>query len=349
MINNPPFKPFPTFLLLCLALPGISAAGDYPEIGEVHRFEGELDRLLDSGAVIEKLTGNEFTWSEGPVWISGRNELLFSDVPENTIWKWSEESGLETFLKPSAMDDGREPNPSGQGSNGLMRSLQGGLLAADHGSRSLIEIDLATKKQTARAAEYRDKRFNSPNDLVVSRKRWPGAVFFTDPPYGLKGQEGSPLRELDFNGVYRLDADGSVTLLDDSMERPNGIALSPDEKVMYVANSEGDNTIWNAFDLAEDGSIARGPRLFASAQDFARQGKKGLPDGMAVDVEGNLWATGPGGVLVFDPSGRLLGLVETGTAIANCAFGGEKGSTLYMTSHQFIARIETRTRGLEFE
>lgn len=336
-------------VLLCMAMPAITAADDYPKIGTVHRFDDGLDRLLENGAAIEKLTEDTFKWSEGPVWIHGKNMLLFSDVPGNILWKWSEESGLEQFLNPSAMDNGLEPNPSGQGTNGLMLSLQGGLLAADHGSRSLVEIDLESKQQTALAAEFKGKRFNSPNDLVVSRKRWPGTVFFTDPPYGLKGQDEAPLKELDFNGVYRLDGDGEITLLADSMIRPNGIALSPDEKILYVANSKGDNTIWNAFDLAEDGSIASGPRLFASAQDLADTGKKGLPDGMAVDVEGNLWATGPGGVLVFDPDGKLLGLIETGTAIANCAFGGEHGSTLYMTSHQFIARIETNTRGLEFE
>lgn len=340
---------FQSIVLLCLAIPAVTAAGEFPEIGKVHRFDDALDHLLADGAVIEKLTGDKFLWSEGPVWIPGKNMLLFTDVPGNTMWKWTEPSGLEEFLKPSAMDDGRGPNPSAQGMNGLMLSLQGSLLAGDHGSRSLVEIDLATRERTALADQFEGKRFNSPNDLVISRKRWPGTVFFTDPPYGLKGQEESPLRELDFNGVYRLTADGAVTLLEESMVRPNGIALSPDEKTLYVANSQGDNTIWNAFELDVDGSVASGPRLFASAQQLADQGKKGLPDGMAVDVDGNLWATGPGGVLVFDPSGKLLGLIETGTAAANCAFGGEQGSTLYITSHQFIARIETKTRGLEFE
>ena len=336
-------------VLLCLLMPGVSAAGDFPEIGKVHQFDDGLESLLDSGARIEKLTQDVFGWSEGPVWIPGHNMLLFSDVPGNTMWKWSEASGLEEFLSPSAMDNGLAPNPSGQGTNGLMLSLQGSLLAADHGSRSLVEIDLSSNKQTALATEYEGKRFNSPNDLAISRKRWPGTVFFTDPPYGLKGQEESPLQELDFNGIYRLDTDGSVTLLDDAMARPNGIALSPDETVLYVANSQPHNTVWNVYDLAGDGSISDGPRQFASAQALVDRGRKGNPDGIAVDVEGNLWATGPGGVLIFDPSGKLLGLIETGTAIANCAFGGKNGSTLYMTSHQFIARIETNTRGVEFE
>ena len=340
---------FKSILLLCLACPMISTAGDYPEIGTVHRFGDGLEVLLDDDAAIEKLTEDKFIWSEGPVWIPGKNMLLFSDVPGNTMWKWSEESGLEVFLKPSAMDVGGAPNPSGAGTNGLMLSLEGNLLAADHGSRTLFEIDLKTKQQSALVSKYEGKRFNSPNDLAISRKRWPGTVFFTDPPYGLKGQEESPLRELSFNGVYRLDRDGGVTLLDDSMVRPNGVVLSPDETVLYVANSQPGNAIWNVYDLAGDGSVASGPRLFASAQHLAEQGSQGNPDGIAVDVEGNLWATGPGGVLIFDPSGKLLGLIETGARIANCAFGGENGSTLYMTSHQFIARIETNTRGVEFE
>lgn len=348
-MKKPSVNVFLPVVLFCFAIPGLSVAGDYPEIGTVHRYDDALDRLLDEGVHIEKLTEDTFMWSEGPVWVPGKNVLLFSDVPGNTIWRWSETSGLDTFLQPSAMDDGGPANPSGQGTNGLMLSVEGSLLAGDHGSRSLVEIDLSTKERAAVVTEFEGKRFNSPNDLVISRKRWPGTVFFTDPPYGLKGGEDSPQRELDFNGVYRLDADGKVTLLEGSMARPNGIALSPDEKVLYVANSQGDNTIWNAYDLNGDGSIAGGPRLFASAQDLANQGKKGNPDGMAVDVEGNIWATGPGGVLVFDPSGKLLGLIETGTAIANCAFGGEDGNVLYMTSHQFLARIQTKTRGLEFE
>lgn len=332
---------------LFFCLPAV--AGDaYPSVGQVHRYTPDMDRLLSRDAVVERLTEDSFSWSEGPVWVPEGNYVVFSDVPENTAWKWSEQGGLEVFLKPSALADGREADPSGQGTNGLMMSLEGKLLMADHGSRSLFEVDLQTMEKKVLAGQFDGKRFNSPNDLAVSRVRWPHAVFFTDPPYGLKGQDDSPLKELEFNGVYRLDSSGEVVLLDDTMARPNGIVLSPDEKTMYVANSQKGNSVWMAFDLDDDGNVKDGSLLFASAQKWADEGAKGLPDGMAIDVEGNLWATGPGGVFVIDPRGKIIGLIETGTAAANCAFGGEDGSTLYITSHKFLARIKTNTRGIEF-
>lgn len=335
--------------IIALAVGPLSAGQDsYPTVGQVHRYEAALDELIAADAVIEQVTEAVFTWSEGPVWVPEGDYLLFSDVPEATAWKWSQAAGLEVFLKPSSLDDGRQSNPSGQGSNGLMLSLEGSLLAGDHGSRSLIEIDLASREKRLLAGDFRGKRFNSPNDLVISRLRWPGSVFFTDPPYGLRNQDKSSLKEIEFNGIYRFDREGEVILIDDSMVRPNGIGLSPDERTLYVANSQKDRTVWLAFDLDENGNAINGPRLFASAQDRADQGAKGLPDGMAIDVDGNLWATGPGGVLVIDPSGQLIGLIETGTSIANCTFGGEDGSVLYMTSHSFLARVQTRTRGLEF-
>lgn len=318
------------------------AGEDYPEVGKVQRFSPDMDKFLAPGAVIERLTEDTFTWSEGPVWVPGDNYVLFSDVPTNTMWKWSEGNGLEVFLKPSSLEEGNS------GTNGLMMSLDGKLLAADHGSRSLFEVDLKTMGKTMVVGHFEEKRFNSPNDLAISRVRWPTAIFFTDPPYGLKGQDDSPLKELEFNGVFRLDSSGAVVLVDDSMIRPNGILLSPDEKTLYVANSKKENTVWMAFDLDEKGDVKGEPRLFASAQKWADDGAKGLPDGMAVDVDGNLWATGPGGVFIIDPQGKILGLIETGTAAANCAFGGEDGSTLYITSHKFLARIKTKTKGIEF-
>ena len=337
------------FLLLTgLALPLQAGDAAYPETGRIHRYSAAIDELIPPGAVIQRLTDEVFSWSEGPVWVPDGQYVVFSDVPGNTAWMWSEGDGLEVFLRPSSLVDGRVVDPSGQGSNGLMLSLQGKLLAADHGSRSLLEVDLATKNKKMLAGHYDGKRFNSPNDLVVSRLRWPGTVFFTDPPYGLTNQDKSDLKEIDFNGVYKLDNTGRVTLLDASMERPNGIGLSPDERTLYVANSQKHQSVWMAIDLDENGDVSGGPRLFASAQHLADEGAKGLPDGMAIDVEGNLWATGPGGVLVIDPHGEIIGLIETGTAAANCAFGGEDGSELYITSHKFLARIKTSTRGIEF-
>jgi len=337
-------------LVLLAAISCFACADDgaFEAVGGVQRLAPGLDSLLPEGARPERLTADTFTWSEGPVWVPDGSFLLFSDVPEATMWKWSESGGLDVFLKPSWLDDGRERDPAGSGSNGLLLGLDGALLAADHGSRSLVAMDFATRARAVRAGHYEGRRFNSPNDLAISRTRWPGTLFFTDPPYGLTGQDDSPIKELESNGVYRLDPDGTVTLLDGSMGRPNGIVLSPDERTLYVANSQQERAEWLAFDLDEAGGVAGGPRLFFSAQDRADAGARGLPDGMAMDVHGNLWATGPGGVLVIGPDGRLLGVIETGSAIANCAFGGPGGNVLYMTSHRFLARIETRTRGIEF-
>ena len=326
-----------------------SQGGDGDEaVGRVHRLAPQLDGLIAPDARIERLTEDRFTWSEGPVWVPAGDYVLFSDVPEDTMWRWSEADGLAVFLQPSALDDGLPRDPGGQGSNGLMLALDGALLAADHGSRSLITVDLDSRARAKLAGRYAGKRFNSPNDLIISRTRWPGTLFFTDPPYGLQGEDASPLKELAFNGVYRLDGDGTVSLLDASLARPNGIALTPDEHTLIVANSQRERAAWYAFDLDAAGDVAGGPRLFASAQDRSDAGAPGLPDGMAMDVAGNLWATGPGGVLVFDPQGQLLGVIETGSAVANCAFGGADGSVLYMTSHRFLARVQTLTRGIEF-
>ena len=233
-------------LLTALALPLQAGDDAYPEVGRVHRYSAAIDELIPTGAVIHRLTDDVFTWSEGPVWVPDGQYVVFSDVPENTAWMWSENDGLEVFMKPSSLDDGRPRDPAGQGSNGLMLSLEGKLLAADHGSRSLLEIDLETKSKKMLAGHYDGKRFNSPNDLAISRLRWPETVFFTDPPYGLTNQDKSELKEIDFNGVYRLDISGRVALLDDSMGRPNGIGLSPDERTLYVANSQKHHTVWMA-------------------------------------------------------------------------------------------------------
>jgi len=300
-------------LLVLLAAMACSAYADgraFDAVGGVQRLAPELDALLPADARPERLTPDTFSWSEGPVWVPAGDFLLFSDVPEATMWKWSEAAGLEVFLKPSWHDDGGARDPAGQGSNGLLLNLDGTLLAADHGSRALVSINLATRATTPLAGRFEGKRLNSPNDLAISRTRWPGTLFFTDPPYGLTGQDDSSLKELAFNGVYRLDHDGTVTLLDGSMGRPNGIVLSPDERTLFVANSQKERAVWLAFDLDETGGVAGGPRLFFSAQARADAGAPGLPDGMAMDVHGNLWATGPGGVLVIGPGGQLLGVID---------------------------------------
>ncbi len=314
----------------------------YQQIGRIHTEAPALDRLVAADARIEKL-GEGFTWSEGPVWVEEGRYLLFSDVPANKMYRWSETDGISVFLDPSGYD-GPDPGAFREaGSNGLIRGPRGTILMADHGNRAVARLDLATKQKTFLAARYGGKRFNSPNDLVLASN---GAIFFTDPPYGLTGLNQSPLKEIPFNGIYRLDPDGTLSLVDDSMTFPNGIILSPDERTLYVANSDPERPIWMAYSLDAEGRVT-GKRVFADSSADVRTGLRGLPDGMAIDREGNLFATGPGGVHVFAPDGRRLGLIDTGTAVANCAFG-EDGRTLFLASNNMLARVRTRTMGLGF-
>jgi gluconolactonase len=330
-------------LALLLATGACMSVADEPSrpaIGRIHAGAPGLERLIAPDARIEKL-GEGFRWSEGPVWIEEGRYLLFSDVPANKMYRWSEADGVSVFLDPSGYDGPPTPAFREPGSNGLIPGPKGTILMADHGNRAIARLDLATKKKTFLATHFQGKRFSSPNDLVLARD---GTIYFTDPPYGLDGLNKSPLKEIPFNGVYRLDPDGTVTLVDDSMSFPNGIILSPDERTLYVANSDPERPIWMAFSLDGQGRVT-GKRVFADVSADAKAGLPGLPDGMAIDVAGNLFATGPGGVHVFAPDGSRLGRIDTGTAVANCAFG-EDGRTLFLASNNMLARVRTKTKGL---
>ena len=293
-------------------------------------------------AALEELAGG-FRWSEGPVWRPAEGDLLFTDVPGNTVWRWSDADGLSVFLRPSglALAPGREASV---GSNGLVLDAEGRLLLADHGSRAVTRLDPQTWLREVLADRYDGARFNSPNDLALHSG---GALYFTDPPYGLAGQDASPDKELAHNGVYRLDPDGALTLLVDDLTRPNGVILSPDERTLYVANSDPARAIWRAYPVAADGSLGEG-RLLFDATDRVGDAAPGLPDGMAVAADGTLFATGPGGVLVLSPEGALLGTIRTPRATANVTFGGADGRTLYLTSHDRLLRIRTGVAGVGF-
>ena len=282
-----------------------------------------------------------FTWSEGPVWRPAHGDLLFSDVPENTVYRWTDADGLAVFLRPSglAVADGHRGEA---GSNGLALDAEGRLLIVDHGTRSLTRLDASFVRETL-AARVDGRRFNSPNDLAVHAS---GAVFFTDPPYGLEGQDASPQKELAVNGVYRLDPGGAVTLVVGDLTRPNGVALSPDARTLYVANSDPERAVWMAYPVAADLSLGAG-RLLLDATGHVGPDRPGLPDGMAVAEDGTLFATGPGGVWVITPEGRHLGTVETDRAVANVAFGDD-GHALYLTAHDTLQRVRVTARGVGF-
>ena len=302
-------------------------------LGKIERLDPALDALLGKDAVIEKLAEG-FDWSEGPVWMKG-DYLLFSDVPLNTIFKWDARSGVTIFRSPSGYT-GHTPRGGEPGSNGLTHDHQGRLIACQHGDRRVARWE--NGQFVALADKFEGKRFNSPNDVVVKSN---GDIYFTDPPYGLPKRMDDPTKEIPFQGVYRV-VNGKVTLLTGEVTRPNGLAFSPDEKILYVASSDPDKAIWMSYPVKADGTLGAGRVFFDSTA--MRPGKKGLPDGLKVDQSGNLWATGPGGVLIISPEGKHLGTLATGEATANCAWGDD-GSTLYITADMFLCRVKTKTRG----
>jgi gluconolactonase len=329
------------FLLLAFAVSASAAhAGAFARaIGTVKSEAPAFLRLVPKAAKIHVVAGG-FTWAEGPVWIADGGYLLLSDVPKNRMYRWA--PGLHAasiFLEPSGGTETkgfREP-----GSNGLKRGGRGRLLVADSGNRAIVLLDLRTKAKRLIAQRFEGKRLNSPNDLVVGPD---GAIWFTDPPYGLEGIEDSPLKEQSANRVYRLAPDGKVTAIESQIHFPNGIAFSPDGRTLYVSNSDPKNAVILAWDVSRGGTVAR-RRIFVDMTALAAKGLPGLPDGMTVDERGNLWATGPGGIHIFTPQGRELGLIATGAAISNCTFGDLDGRTLFMTSTHILAAVRTNVRG----
>jgi gluconolactonase len=312
-----------------------SVAASPRTIGSIERLDPAIDSIIPADAVIEVLAGG-FDWAEGPVWIEDGGYLLFSDVPLNRIYQWQEGAGHRVWLEPSGYT-GDVPRGGEPGSNGLLLDSEGRLVLCQHGDRRVARMDAPLTAPapifTTLADKYQGKRFSSPNDAAFDSR---GALFFTDPPYGLPQGPEDPTKESPVNGVYRLGVDGKVTLLTDELSRPNGIALSPDEKTLYVANSDPERAIWMAYDLLPSGGIANG-RVFFDVTDKVAE-RPGLPDGLKVDKAGRLFATGPGGVLVFSAEGRHLGTIRTPQATANCAFDRD-GTALFMTSDSLLLRL----------
>lgn len=319
-----------------------AASAPFETLGTIEVKDDGLCRLIPEESRLEILASG-FEWTEGPAWWPDQQAVLFSDIPRNSVYAWTKDGELKLFLRPSGYTgssrfEGEEP-----GSNGLIFDSEGRLILCQHGDRRVSRL-LSDQKFEALATTYEGKRLNSPNDAVF---RSDGSLYFTDPPYGLPKNVDDPEKELPFQGVYRILPDGTLTLLTDTMTRPNGIAFSPDESILYVANSDPEQAIWMAFPVNEDGSLGEGSVFFDSTDQVGKV--KGLPDGMAVDREGNLFATGPGGVLIFSPDGTHLGTLDTGEATANCSFGGEDGSILYVTADMYFCRIQTATKGLGFD
>ena len=309
----------------------------YPTMGSIERLDPALDALLAPDAKIEKLAGG-FTWAEGPIWVSSGQYLLFSDVPRNVIFRWKEGEPTRDWITPSGYT-GKTPRGGEPGSNGLTLDSQGRLVLCQHGDRQIGRRE-ADGKTTALARYYNYHRFNSPNDLVYRKN---GDLYFTDPPYGLVGNVDDPAKELPFQGVFRLTPKGQVDLLTLDLSRPNGLAFSPDESKLYVAVSDTNAPNYWVFDVNAKGFLENS-RIFFSAKHLL-EGRKGLPDGMKVDIHGNLWASGPGGILIISPEGKHLGTINTGEKTANCAWGND-GTMLYMTADSYLCRIKTLSKGV---
>lgn len=307
-------------------------------IGKLESLDPSFNALVQDNAKIEILAEG-FEWSEGPVWVPAHNMLLFSDVPNNVVHKWTEEKGLETYLKPSGYS-GTDKYSNEPGSNGLTISPSGKLVLCQHGDRRVaaMEADLGSPEPNyvALADNFEGKKLNSPNDVTF---RSNGDMFFTDPPYGLPKQADDPTKETPHNGVYKV-SNGKATLISDSLTRPNGIAFLPGERTLLVANSDPDKAMWYAFELGENDSVTSA-KVFYDATPNAKKGEGGLPDGLKVDKQGNVYATGPGGIWVFNSTGKPLGRIRMNQATSNCALSPDE-KTLYITADMYLVRVKMR-------
>jgi len=296
--------------------------------------------LLPDGAALETL-GEGYGWSEGPTWDRARDCLYYTDVPGNRAYRWSREAGVNVFLEPSGTDRAegfREP-----GANGLWYADDGRLLLCNHGLRRVEALDLETKERTTLADSFEGLPFNSPNDLI---KADGGDIYFTDPPYGLAGGDDSPLKKQAANGVYHLSKDGQVTRMLDDMTRPNGVALSPNGRRLYITQSDPERPILRELKLGRKGRM-RGDRIITDFSPLMGPDNPGLPDGMAVATNGDIFVGGPGGVVVLNKAGKPIARIKTDSAAANCCFG-EDGRTLFITAHQRLVRVRTNRLGVQW-
>lgn len=302
--------------------------------GKVVFIKNSFSKIASKDSKIEKLAGG-FGFTEGPVWHKD-GFLIFSDIPANKIMKYIPDQGISVYLENSGYA-GSEEIPASQGSNGLTYDESGNLIICQHGARQLLRADQAGNF-TPIARQYQGKRLNSPNDVVIKSD---GTIFFTDPPWGLALRENDPKKELKFQGVFKLNK-ASLELVDDQLARPNGIALSPDEKYLYVTDSDGNKKLYYRYTINDNGSISN-KTLFFDATNLPGEGG---PDGIKVDKQGNCYFTGPGGILVVTPKGEHIGTITPPEIPANLCWGGKDGKTLYMTCRTGLYAIKLKVEGI---
>ncbi len=311
----------------------------YPTAGSVIRLDPDLDRIIAPG-VLPEIVAEGFEWSEGPLWLPDQNKVIFSDIPNNSIFEWSEKGGLQLYLKPSGYTD-TIPRGGETGSNGLLLDSQGRLVLCQHGDRRMARMEAPLDEPApifeTIAGTWKGKRFNSPNDAVYSSN---GNLYFTDPAFGMELRYGDPRREMDFTGVFLVRPDGEVSLQLQHLWAPNGIGLSPDESRCIVANSGGNpGALWMEYDVVEDGSLQH-ERVFCDPSTVSDTLRGGC-DGLVVRQDGIIFATGPGGVWILTPEGSPLGIIQTGQATSNCTLDA-KNRYLYITSDMYLMRIRLK-------
>lgn len=326
------------FIAGLILLAACTGKQPYKTIGNIEKLDNSLDSIITPGALVEVIADG-LDWSEGPLWIEKEQMLLFSDVPRDTIFKWTEAKGKEVYLTPSGYTDTAKRGGE-MGSNGLTLDREGNLLLAQHGNRQIAKMDAPVNHPkpiyTSVAAQYKGKKFNSPNDVVVNSM---GEIFFTDPPYGLEKNMDDPKKELPFQGVYKIKKSGELVLLTDSLTRPNGLVIMPGEKTLLIANSDPQKPNWYAFDLGSGDSLSNG-RIFYSCKEN-NQPLKGVPDGMKADSRGNIFASGSGGIWIFNRYGKLAGKIKLNDAVSNCALSADE-KTLFISNDMYVLRVKMR-------
>ncbi len=310
--------------------------------GQIIALDDSFSNLVDPNAKLQVI-GSGFGWTEGPVWDFKRNCLYFTDILGNKLHRWSKSNGVDALLDPAGQDHGFDSSSMTPGTNGNWVNADDTILICNQNARSVDRLNLATNEREMLVRDFEGKALNSPNDVVQTQN---GSIFFTDPPYGHKDSFTSAARELDFQGVYRISLDGKLELISKEMTAPNGLAFSPNEEYLYVSQSDPAASIIRRFKVEDDGSLTD-EGVWVDLSQFADDSHPGLPDGMALDTNGNIFATSAGGVTIISPEGKLLGRIVTGKATSNCCFG-EDGSTLFITSHDLTLRIETKAKALHW-
>jgi gluconolactonase len=292
--------------------------------------------LIDPKAQLE-IISQGYAWTEGPLWLEKEQKLLFSDIPNNSIFQIDVKGETSLYLKPSGYT-GETERGGETGSNALILDPQGNLVLCQHGDRRMAKMNAPLDQPKADFVtlvdNYQGKRLNSPNDAIYDKG---GNLYFTDPPYGLEFNVDDPSKELDFHGVFCLKTDGELLLVD-SLTRPNGITFSPDQTKLIVANSDPEQAVWFQYDIVSPGVVENRQVFFDCTKLMGQEGQQGNPDGMKMHSSGNLFSTGPGGLWVFNPSGKAIARIYTGESTSNCAFSADE-KTLYITADNYVLKV----------